>query len=305
MIVDVHTHTPTHREAVPPNERLVFEDWRNDRPVITTNSWTDFDTAQRAADISIVFNIAVTDPLASTGLPYDPETCNDATAAFVADAPDRRIGFMSVDPRRPGVIDEVQRCMDLGLVGIKLGPNYQGFDPLCREARQLYAVAEERRLPILFHQGTSPIRDAPIRFAHPLVMDEIAIAYPQLHVVMAHMGHPWPRETAVVIRKHPHVYADISSLILRPWMCWEALVMAVEWGATHKLLLGSDFPISNAGETIDGLGRVNDIVEGTRLPRIPAEVIDRIIEADALSALGLRKDAGTQTSRGSDSPHRG
>jgi predicted TIM-barrel fold metal-dependent hydrolase len=287
VIVDVHTHTPTHRDAVPDDERLVFETWRNDRAVVTTTSWADFDEAQRDADVSIVFNIAVSDPLAMTGLPYDPETCNDATAAFVADRPDRRIGFMGVDPRRPDLLDEVERCRELGLVGIKLGPNYQGFDPLSPEARRLYAYAERQELPILFHQGTSPVREAPIRFAHPLVMDEVAIAHPELRVVMAHMGHPWPRETAVVIRKHPHVYADVSSLMLRPWICWEALVMAVEWGATGKLLLGSDFPISNAGETIAQLARVNDIVEGTQLPRVPGEVLSAIVHADALGALGL------------------
>jgi predicted TIM-barrel fold metal-dependent hydrolase len=289
VIVDVHTHTPTHRDAVPADERLVFDSWRNDRSVATTNSWADYAEAQHDADVSIVFNIAVPDPLALTGLPYDPATCNDATAAFVAADPTRRIGFMGVDPRWSHVLEEVERCIDLGLVGIKLGPNYQGFDPLSHAARRLYGFAEERGLPILFHQGTSPIRDAPIRYAHPLVMDEIAIAHPRLHVVMAHMGHPWPRETAVVIRKHPHVYADISSLMLRPWLCWEALVMATEWGATEKLLLGSDFPISNAGETIAGLRRVNDIVEGTKLPRIPDEVIDGIVHADALAALQLER----------------
>ena len=212
MIVDVHTHTPTHRGPVPAGERVVFDHWRNDRPVVTTNSWADYEAAQADADVSIAFNIAVADPLAATGLPFDPDSCNDATAAFVADAAERRIGFMGVDPRRPDVLDEVERCVELRLAGIKLAPNYQGFDPLGDEARRLYAYAAERGLPILFHQGTSPIRDAPIRYAHPLVMDEIAIAHPDLRVVMAHMGHPWPRETVVVIRKHPHVYADVSSL---------------------------------------------------------------------------------------------
>ena len=294
MIVDVHTHTPTHRDAVPDAERLVYPAWRNDRPVVTTNSWADFDAAQSAADVSIVFNIAVPDPLAMTGLPYDLETCNDRTAAFVAAAPERRIGFMGLDPRWEDLVEQVDRCQALGLVGIKLGPNYQGFDPLCDEAHALYALAAERGLPILFHQGTSPIREAPIRFAHPLTMDEIAIAHPELRVVMAHMGHPWPRETAVVVRKHPHVYADVSSLILRPWMCWEALTMAHEWGATGKLLLGSDFPIATAGETIAGLRRVNEIVEGTRLPRVPEEAIERIVHADALAALGLEGPAAAR-----------
>lgn len=67
MIVDVHAHTPTHRDTVPAEESCVFTSWRTDRPVVTTNSWADFDSAMSAADVAIVFNIAVADPAATTG----------------------------------------------------------------------------------------------------------------------------------------------------------------------------------------------------------------------------------------------
>jgi uncharacterized protein len=288
MIVDVHTHTPTHREPVPDDERLTFRSWRA-KPVSTTTSWTDFDDARRPADVSIVFNIAVADPLAATGIPTDPARINDSTAEFAAADPAHRIGFMSVDPHDPGAIDEVERCLELGLAGIKLGPNYQGFDPLCDDAHRLYQVAEERQLPIIFHQGTSPIREALIRYAYPLAMDEVAVRHPDLRIVMAHMGHPWVRETVAVIRKHPNVYADVSALFHRPWMCWEALIMATEWGAANKLLLGSDFPIATVSETIEGLNAVNRIVEGTNLPQVPAAILDGIVHADALTFLGLER----------------
>lgn len=287
MIVDVHNHTPTHRDPVPDTERLVFKGWRSDRPVVTTNAWAEYDEHQSAADVTIVFNIAVDDPLSATGLPYPPERTNDATAEFVAAAPDRRIGFMSVNPLWPHVWDETARSRELGLVGVKLGPNYQNFDPVCDEALAFYAYCERESLPILFHQGTSPIRQAPLRYTHPLVMDDIALRFPELRIVMAHMGHPFVRETVAVIRKHPHVYADVSSIYLRPWLCWEALTFASEWGCTHKLLFGSDYPISTSDEAIAGLRRVNDLTAGTALPRVPAESIEQIINADALSALGL------------------
>jgi predicted TIM-barrel fold metal-dependent hydrolase len=287
MIVDVHAHTPTHRDAVPQDERRVFTNWRTDRPVVTTNSWHDFDAAMAAADVTIVFNIAVADPAASTGIPHPPERTNDATAEFVAADPSRRIGFMSVDPTRTDALDEAERCRERGLVGVKLGPNYQNFDPLGDPALAFYAYCERNALPIVFHQGASPIRAAPLRYTYPLVTDEIALRFPDLRIVMAHMGHPWGRETAVTIRKHPHVYADVSSIYLRPWVCYESLLAAVEWGCTHKLLLGSDFPIANTGEAIAGLRGVNRILAGTALPRVPAELIEQIIHADALSALGL------------------
>jgi predicted TIM-barrel fold metal-dependent hydrolase len=287
MIVDVHTHTPTHRDAVPESERRVYLNHRADRPEITTNSWADFDAAASAADVSIVFNIAVDDAEADTGLRYDPARCNETTLEFVQAAPHKRIGFMSVHPLRPGVQEEVRRWHDAGLVGIKLGANYQRFDPLCDQALELYAEAQRLNLPILFHQGTSPIAAAPLRYAHPLVTDEIAIRFPDLRIVMAHMGHPWVHDTVVTIRKHPNVYADISSIYLRPWICYEALTSAVEWNVTGKLLFGSDFPAATTAEAIAGLRGVNDIVAGTQMPRVPAEEIERIIHADALSALGL------------------
>ena len=214
---------------------------------------------------------------------------NDATATFVKADPDKRIGFMALHPHDPHCLDELERCRsDLGLRGIKLGANYQNFDPLETRALAIYERAQRWGLPILFHQGTSPVREAPIRLAFPLLMDEVAIRYPELRIVMAHVGHPWQVETCVVIRKHPHVYADVSATIYRPFSFWEQMVKAAEWNVMDKLLFGTDFPVTTVQETIDALHNVNAIVEGTRLPRVPDVAIDGIINRDALSLLGLR-----------------
>jgi hypothetical protein len=292
VIVDVHTHTPTHRDAVPEAERVVNAAFRPDRPVATTVTWDDFETAQSDAgvDVAIVFNIAVRDPGTLTGLPADPARINDATAEFAAADSRRRIGFMSVHPEEPAALDELERCVgDLGLRGVKLGPNYQDFDPLAPAARRLYGEAERRGLPVLFHQGTSPIREAPLRYAHPLVMDEIAINFPELRIVMAHLGHPWQADTIAVIRKHPHVFADISAGFYRPWSFYTAMRLATEWNVLEKLLFGSDYPIATAGETMAGLRALNDIPGGSGLPRIPEDRIEAIIDRDSLALLGLER----------------
>jgi len=118
-------------------------------------------------------------------------------------------------------------------------------------------------------------------------MDEIAIRYPDLKIIMAHMGHPWQAETCVVIRKHPHVYADLSGNFYRPFSFWEQLVKAGEWNVLHKILLGSDFPITTVEETITALRSVNRLVESTPLPPVPEEAIEQIIHRDALALLGL------------------
>jgi predicted TIM-barrel fold metal-dependent hydrolase len=280
-MIDIHSHVPTHRSAVPEDELVVNSKWRPDRPVTATTTWDDYEAAFADVDVSVAFTIARNRTQADRAL-------NDAVAEFVAAAPRRRIGFLSIHPEVPGAEDELERARtDLGLKGIKLGPNYQIFDPLGPAALRIYELAERHGLPILFHQGASPVRDAPLRFAHPLLMDEIAIRFPELRVVMAHLGHPWQRETIVTIRKHPHVYADVSALFYRPWSFYEGLRLATEWGALDKLLFGSDFPIATPGETAAGLRAVNDPIAGTSLPPVPLDAIEELIRRDPLPLLGL------------------
>lgn len=293
MIVDVHTHTPTHAGPVPA-ELAGGSDW-GQGSVRTARSWAEYEADLASVDASIAFTIAVPDPLHDTGLVGDPARINDATIDFVAAHRERRIGFGSVNPTVSGWQDEVERCVAAGLVGIKIGANYQRFDPLGDDARELYALAERRGLPILFHQGASPITAAPLRYSHPLATDEIAIAHPELRIVMAHLAHPYTREAVTVIRKHPHVYADVSALVSRPWTLYEGLLFAHEWGSGQKLLFGSDYPIITPEQTMAALRSVNDVVAGTGMPRIPDDLVEGIIQADALGALGLELPTPTAT----------
>lgn len=293
MIVDVHTHLPQFRDRVPEGLRQNNPAWRPDRAVESVYTWSEFMEAAKPADRSIVFPIKW-HPTERTGSVNgadklgDWDDINRATSEFVGAFPDKLIGFMSLHPYDINALEELERCRtDFRLKGIKLGANYQIFDPLEARALAIYAEAERHGLPILFHIGTSPVRMAPIRYAHPLVVDEIAQRYPDLRIIMAHMGHPWTADSVVVARKHPHVYTDISGLFYRPFTQWEALVRATEWNILDKVLLASDFPITTLEETIDGLRRVNDIVAGTNLPRVPEERIEDIINRNTLPLLGL------------------
>ena len=294
MIIDVHSHTPQYRAAVPPERRIVGPAWRPDRAVSAVYNWDEYLQEQKPADKSIVFGVAwhpgeTTGGVNGTDEASDiPGNVNDKTAAFVQAYPERLIGFMSLHPHDPHALDELERCRgDLGLRGIKLGANYQNFHPLEARALAIYEQAQRYELPVLFHQGTSPVRAAPIRFAHPLLMDEVAILYPDLKIIMAHMGHPWTVDTAVVIRKHANVYADISGLFYRAFGYYEAMIKASEWNVLDKLLFASDYPVTTAAETFDALHKVNDIVAGTRLPRVPEDKLEEIIYRDSLALLGL------------------
>lgn len=291
MIIDVHTHTPRHRTAVPPGDDQMNAMWRPDQARSTKPTWDGYMQAMAPVDRAIAFNIA-TDPAKAGGddggSQYPAPAVNDDTAAFVHAHPDKLIGFLSVHPHDPGALDEIERSTrELGLRGIKVGPNYQNFDPLGEEARRVFRRAEELGLPVLFHQGTSPVQFADLDYAHPRHIDRLATACPELRMILAHIGHPWQIDCIAVIRKHPHVYADISAQFYRPWSYYNAMRLATEWGVLPKLLFGSDFPVATPQETIDALDTVNDILDGTKLPRVPEEALQEMLHRDSLSLLGL------------------
>ena len=120
-----------------------------------------------------------------------------------------------------------------------------------------------------------------------MIIDEIAMRYPEMRMVLAHMGHPWQVDTCVVIRKHPHVYADLSANFYRPFSFWEQMIKAAEWNVLDKILFGTDWPITDVSESIEHLRQVNDIVEGTKLPTVDPNAIEAIIERDSLGLLGI------------------
>ena len=293
MIVDIHTHTPSKQVAESEVKEVTV--WRPDRAVKWPVDWDDYMEAMEPVDRSIVFGIAELeeDPgsLPSDELAQEMRAegnVNDDTAQFVRAHPDKLIGFMSVHPRDPGCLDEIDRCAsDLGLRGLKLGPNYQNFDPLSEEALRVYKRAQELGLPIMFHTGTSPMRYAPLDYAHPRHFDRIAIAFPDLRMVLAHMSHPWQTTAIAVIRKHPNLYADISALFYRPWSFYNCMRLAQEWGVMHKLLFGTDYPVTTPRENLEALRKPNSMIEGSALPRISEEAVEGIITRDSLSLLGL------------------
>lgn len=213
---------------------------------------------------------------------------NEYVAAYVARHPEKLIGFCSVDPLDADAVDQLDDAVQrLKLRGLKLGPIYQNVHPSDPKLLRLFARAEQLGIPVLIHQGTTFCANVSLELANPVLLQPIALQFPRLRLVIAHLGHPWIDETLVLIRKHQHFYSDISALYYRPWQFYTALVSAMEYGVLHKLLLGSDYPFTTPADTMARLRVVNEIVQGTALPRIPEAQIEALIERDSLSLLGL------------------
>jgi predicted TIM-barrel fold metal-dependent hydrolase len=213
---------------------------------------------------------------------------NDYVADYVGQHPEKLIGFASVDPNHPHAPYELERAVkQLGLKGLKLAPIYQHFDPSSRAAYAVYEAANALKLPILWHQGTTFVRDAPLIHARPVLLDEIARHFPDLTMWVAHLGHPWYEELVAVIRKHPKMYADMSALHPRPLQFYLAMVSALEYGVTDKILFGTDYPFTTLEASLAGLRNINRVAEGTGMPHIPEAVIEGIIQRDTLGLLGI------------------
>jgi predicted TIM-barrel fold metal-dependent hydrolase len=213
---------------------------------------------------------------------------NDRIARYVAANREKLLGFACIDPNEPDYMDELERVFAMPeFCGLKLAPIYQNYHPMDQRMQPVYAFCERRSIPILFHQGTTFPRRAPLKYALPIQLEDVAMAYPELRIVIAHLGHPWVEDTIVLIRKQPHMYADISALYYRPWQFYNALMLAQEYGVMHKLLFGSDYPFTTPAASIAALRKVNHVIGYSDLPRVREEAIEGILHRDTLKLLQI------------------
>jgi len=213
---------------------------------------------------------------------------NDRIARYVAKHPEKLIGFTCIDPHEPHYMDELERTLAMPeFRGLKLAPIYQNYHPMDERMQPVYAYCEKHAVPILIHQGTTFPRRAPLKYSLPIQIEDVALAYPELRIVIAHLGHPWVEDTIVLIRKQPHVYSDLSALYYRPWQFYNAMMLAQEYGVLHKLFLGSDYPFTTPGDSIAALRNLNYITGNSGLPRVREDAIEAILHRDTLSLLQI------------------
>jgi predicted TIM-barrel fold metal-dependent hydrolase len=170
---------------------------------------------------------------------------NDWIAQFTAGHRDRLIPVGSVNPlHEMNARDEIRRVLDLGIGMIKIHPPHQLFAPNAYRAElwqlsEIYRECEVRGVPVMFHTGTSIFPKARNVFADPMPVDDVAIDFPKLPIILAHAGRPLYGETAAFLaRRHPNVRLDISGIPPK------ALLRYVPRASdlADKILWGTDWP---------------------------------------------------------------
>jgi predicted TIM-barrel fold metal-dependent hydrolase len=179
-----------------------------------------------------------------------PQVSNDAVVDLARANPDVVIPFCSLDPTRgPEAVREAKRLVKDGVVrGLKLHPPLQQFSPNDRLAYPLYEVFAEARLPVLFHTGHSGIGTGMpggggirLKYGNPMLVDDVAVDFPDLPIILAHPSFPWQDEAISICLHKPTVYIDLSGW--SPKYFSPTLVQYANTLLKNKVLFGTDYPL--------------------------------------------------------------
>ncbi|MBS1678239.1 MAG: amidohydrolase [Actinobacteria bacterium] len=282
QLIDWHMHVwlPEHlgREWVADLSRNYGGD---DSPMIEQAHFEDIEAGRAAAGVEKA--IVIGNITRHLGV----EVPNEFIAEYVERDPAHTVGLAGVDPNDADAADQLRYAREtLGLRGLKLAPPYQAFHPHAPEALELYGLASDLGMPVMFHQGAVFARRGILEYANAALLDLVARDFPELKIIVAHMGQPWYFETVALMYKHRNVFADLSARFHRPWQLHNMLLAAMDYGVTDRILFGSDFPVTDTQFCLDAFRNINTLTEG-KLPEIPAGLIEEIIYERPFSLVGL------------------
>ncbi len=200
---------------------------------------------------------------------------NELVAEKVREHPDRFIGFASVDPNKGApAVRELRRAVEQdGMVGLKILPH---LVELRASDRAMYPVYEEARslgIPVLFHMGTQFHTGTKLKFARPLDVDEVAVDFPGLKLIIAHFGWPWYEEAMAVAHRNEHVYFNIAGWA--PARSPDFVFSYMKGPVKEKALLGSDYPLVSRQRVVSELADIE----------LPDDVRERLYYRTALEAI--------------------
>jgi uncharacterized protein len=207
------------------------------------------------------------------------EKANDFVSRYCRADPVRLVAIGGIRPDHPDPDREISRLAnELGIRGIKLHPPHQLFRPnayvdgALPGLRRIYAACEALHLPVIVHTGTSVFPRARNKFGDPLLVEDVAVDFPDLTIVLAHGGRPLWMETAMFLaRRFPNVWLEVSGVPPVRLLDYFPRLASV----AEKVLFGTDWP----GPGVKDIGANLDAFRA--LP-IPADAQRRILEENPL-----------------------
>jgi len=213
------------------------------------------------------------------------EGANTFVSEYVQADPERLIAVGGIRPDHPDPEAEVVRLtQNLGIRALKLHPPHQLFRPNAYTdgslpaLQEIYESCERHHVPIIFHTGTSVFPRARSKFGDPMFVEDIALDFPELTIVLAHGGRPIWMSTAVFLaRRFPNVWLEVSGI--PPARTLEYFPQLAR--LADKVLFGTDWPGP-------GVADIGANVAAFRALPIPPEAQRRILEENPLRVFPRR-----------------
>lgn len=147
------------------------------------------------------------------------------------------------------------------IIGLKLYLGYQYFYANDQRCYPIYELALKYDVPVVLHCGDTVNYEnkAKVKYAHPLPVDDVATDFPQLKIIIAHMGNPWLIDCAEVLYKNPNVYTDVSGLVDNTQLDVDSVYAKLmkqriedltAYSSPRKLLYGTDWPLVSMADYI-------------------------------------------------------
>jgi predicted TIM-barrel fold metal-dependent hydrolase len=209
---------------------------------------------------------------------------NEEVAEVAAEHNDVLIPFASIDPAKGkmGAREARRLINDYGVRGFKFHPSTQGFFPNDPKAYVLYEAIAEAKLPALFHSGQTGVgarmrggMGVRLKYSNPMFLDDVAVDFPDMPIVIAHPSFPWQDEALAVATHKPHVYIDLSGW--SPKYFPANLVQYANTLLKDRVLFGSDYPALTPDRWIADFDTLN----------MKPEVKPLIMKDNAVRLLGL------------------
>lgn len=241
--IDVHVHVPAPADHPSTKEKEAMAGYfrAGEIPLSPEDMYRTY----KELDIfAVIFEI---DAETTSGVSY---IGNDYVAGIVQRYPEQFMGFASVDPWKGKLaVQELERSVrELGLRGLKLHPTTQAFFPNDTHFYPLWEKAAELEIPVLFHSGQTGVGSGTpggggykLKYAHPMLLDDVAADFPSLTIIMAHPAIPWQEEQLAVALHKGNVYIDLSGW--SPKYFRPILVKYISSILKDKVLFGSDYPV--------------------------------------------------------------
>ncbi|WP_367127785.1 amidohydrolase family protein [Saccharothrix sp. HUAS TT1] len=284
VAIDVHTHaeiSASGHSSLPPEllaaSKEYFKAQGHRQPSIP-------DMAAHYRERRMVAVVFTVDAEHATG---HPPISNEEVASACAEHADVLIPFASVDPWRgqAGVRAARRLVEEHGVRGFKFHPSLQGFAPDDRMAYPLYEAIQELGVPALFHTGQTGIgAGVPggggirLRYSDPMLVDDVAVDFPDLRIILAHPSFPWQDEALAIATHKPNVHIDLSGW--SPKYFPPQLVRYANTLLRDKVLFGSDYPVITPDRWLADFARLD----------IKPEVRPKVLKDNAARLLGLVKD---------------